>query len=303
MARVLVAGLINIETTLAVEGFPIPYEPIRYPFFGVAATVSGVGFNVARALTRLGNEVVFAGMIGRDAAGSEARNELAAMGVADRFLLPEMAETPRSVILYEPSGRRMIHVDLKDIQDHRYPEHRIAEAMDGVDLVVACNINFARPFLGAAKKAGITIASDVHAISSIEDNYNRDWLQNAEILFASDEQLPVSASEWLATIRDRFAPRIGVVGCGGDGALLLERDQPVPVARPARTPRAIVNTVGAGDALFSAFIDGALRGLPTTVALERAILFAGWKIGEKGAAQGLLTASELDRIFAQLPTP
>ena len=55
MGRILVAGLINIETTVRVDGFPIEYTPVRYPFFGVNATVSGVGYNVAKALTVLGD--------------------------------------------------------------------------------------------------------------------------------------------------------------------------------------------------------------------------------------------------------
>ncbi len=32
MAQILVSGLINIETTLRVDGFPLPYAPVHYPF-------------------------------------------------------------------------------------------------------------------------------------------------------------------------------------------------------------------------------------------------------------------------------
>ena len=32
--KLLVSGLLNTETTAAVRGFPIPYYPIDYPFFG-----------------------------------------------------------------------------------------------------------------------------------------------------------------------------------------------------------------------------------------------------------------------------
>ena len=34
------------------------------------------------------------------------------------------------------------------------------------DLAVLCNINFSRPFLEVAKRRGIPIATDVHAIAS-----------------------------------------------------------------------------------------------------------------------------------------
>lgn len=56
MNPILISGLINLETSLRVDGFPLPYFPVRYPFFGVNSTVSGVGFNVAKALTTLGDE-------------------------------------------------------------------------------------------------------------------------------------------------------------------------------------------------------------------------------------------------------
>ena len=49
MSRFFVAGLINLETTLAVDGFPLPYFPVRYPFFGIQTTVSGVGYNITKA--------------------------------------------------------------------------------------------------------------------------------------------------------------------------------------------------------------------------------------------------------------
>lgn len=31
--KVFVSGLVNIESTLKIEGFPLPYYPIDYPFF------------------------------------------------------------------------------------------------------------------------------------------------------------------------------------------------------------------------------------------------------------------------------
>ena len=54
--KILVSGLLNVETTVAVKGFPIPYYQIDYPFFGVNSNVSGVGCNIAKALTALGDE-------------------------------------------------------------------------------------------------------------------------------------------------------------------------------------------------------------------------------------------------------
>ena len=51
MSTVLVSGLVNLETWLQVDQFPLAYEPVRYPYFGVGSNPSGVSFNIARALT------------------------------------------------------------------------------------------------------------------------------------------------------------------------------------------------------------------------------------------------------------
>lgn len=47
-------GLINLETTLETEGFLIGYEPVRFPFFGINSSASGVGYSVAKALASQG---------------------------------------------------------------------------------------------------------------------------------------------------------------------------------------------------------------------------------------------------------
>ncbi len=121
VAPILVSGLINIETRIGIDGFLLAYSPVNYPFFGVNSSVSGVGYNVAKALTVLGNPVRFCSLIGRDLAGGQVRVALAADGIDDRYVRDELDATAQSVILYDPDGRRQIHTDLKDIQDHLYP--------------------------------------------------------------------------------------------------------------------------------------------------------------------------------------
>ena len=79
--RVLVSGLLNTETTAAVRGFPVPYYPIDYPFFGIHTEVSGVAFNLTKALRKLGDEVRLTSMTGSDFPASYIRDALAALGV------------------------------------------------------------------------------------------------------------------------------------------------------------------------------------------------------------------------------
>lgn len=296
MSRILVSGLINIETTLRLDAFPIEYTPVRYPFFGVNSSVSGVGYNIAKALTTLGNPVHFLSLIGHDLAGGLVRESLTADGIPREFVIEKLAHTAQSVILYDAGGRRMINTDLKDIQQQAYPEATFDRALAGCSLAVLCNVNFSRPFLAKAKRAGVPIATDVHTIANLEDEYNSEFMAAAEILFMSDEHLPCPPEEWVRRVQGRYAAEIVVVGLGGQGALLGVRGDGFLERLPAVHTRPVINTIGAGDALFSAFVHVYHQTGNAYTALRKALVFASYKIGVAGAADGFLNSVELDRL-------
>jgi ribokinase len=299
MGRFFVAGLVNVETTVAIDGFPLEYFPVRYPFYGLKTSVSGVGWNIAKALTILGNSVDFASLIGRDENGNLTRNALAHAGIHDGMVLNELESTAQSVILYDPEGRRQIHVDLKDIQSHTYPVYLAESAVRHSDLAVICNISFARPLLEVAQAAGTPIATDVHALADLEDEYNRQFMQAATILFLSDDYLPDTPETVAKYLQERYEVAIVVIGLGTQGALMAVRADDFIGRYPAVHTRPVVNTIGAGDALFSAFLDRYQRYGDPYAALEAALVFASYKIGEKSAAEGFLTSDELDRWIAK----
>jgi ribokinase len=298
MKKILVSGLINIETTLKVDSFPLTYEPVRYPFFGINSTVSGVGFNIAKALTILGEEVLFLSLIGEDLAARQVRNSLARDGIDDALVVSAMPATAQSVIIYDKAGKRQIHTDLKDIQDRIYPAHLFDEALCQSSLAILCNINYNRPLLARAREAGVPIASDVHTIAAINDDYNTDFMAAAEILFLSDEALPCSPEEFARRLQDRYGTAVIVVGLGADGALLAVRGDNFMERVPAVQTRPIVNTIGAGDSLFSSFLHAFSKDGNPYGAIRKAVVFASYKIGEAGAAEGFLNAEELEALAA-----
>ncbi len=169
MSTFLVSGLINIETTVEVDWFPVAYTPVRYPFWGVNSTVSGVGYNVAKALATLGDDIRLASLVGQSLYADVVRDALRADGLPADYVLHLLAQTPQSAILYDGTGRRQINVDLKDIQERAYPGKQFAEALQGADLAVLCNVNFSRAQLATVRERGIPLATDVHAISDLDD--------------------------------------------------------------------------------------------------------------------------------------
>ena len=293
MARILVAGLVNIETTLRVDEFPLPYTPVHYAFNRVHSSVSGVGLNVALALKTLGHEVRFLTLLGRDPAGQLARSQIEAHGLLGPGVLHQLSETAQSVILYDGSGRREIQVDLKDIQEQSFPLAVFQTERNGCDLAVLCNINFTRALLAPAQAAGLPIATDVHTLRDLDDTYNRAYLAHAEVLFMSDEGLPESPPAWAGRVMARYQPHVVVVGAGAQGAWLHTPAGVAPELIPAVPVRPVVSTIGAGDALFSSFLHGYLETRDPRAALRQAVVFAGYKIGETSAAAGFLSAPAL----------
>ncbi len=293
MRKILVSGLVNLETTLRVDGFPLNYDPVRYPFFGVRSTISGVGFNIAKALTVLGDSVSLISLVGEDLPGKLSRLALEQAGISTSGILSRLEHTAQSVILYDASGRRQIHVDLKDIQEQSFPEEAFHQALQGKDLAILCNINYSRPFLPQVRQAGILLASDVHAVASLEDEYNRDFMAAADILFLSHERLPVEPEEFARQVLERYGAGIVVIGLGGQGAILAVRDEKSPRRFPAVATRPVVNSIGAGDALFSSFLHFFLKTGDPAESIHHAQVFASYKIGATGAADGFITEDEL----------
>ena len=285
--NILVSGLLNTETTAAVRGFPIHYYPIDYPFFGVNTAVSGVAFNLAKALRTLGDEVQLTSMTGDDFAAAYIRDALRELDINTAHVQPKLRQTPNSVVLYDPEGKRQIYCDLKDIQETPYEFD--PSVLDGIDLVAACNINFNRPLLRLAKQTGKTIATDVHVLSNIYDEYNREFMEQADILFLSDEMVGDDYSGFMKRLADTYPCRIIVMGRGAKGAAMYLRDTDNITEMPAASVGTVVNTVGAGDALFSGFLHFYAKGFSPMEALRRAQVFAAHKITVSGASQGFVT--------------
>ena len=289
--NILVSGLLNTETTAAVRGFPVPYYPIDYPFFGIDTAASGVAFNISKALRTLGDRVCLVSMTGNDFAGAFVQDTLHSLDIGTDYVQTKLRQTPSSVVLYDPEGRRQIYCDLKDIQETAYAFE--PALLDGIDLVAACNINFNRPLLRLAKAAGKPIATDVHVLSDIRDDYNRGFMEFADILFLSDEGIGEDYQDFLWQLARTYNSQIIVLGRGARGAAMYLRETDRITEMPAVSAGKVVNTVGAGDALFSAFVHYYAGGCGPEAALYRAQVFAAHKITVSGAANGFLTEQAL----------
>lgn len=294
--KILVSGLLNTETTVAVNGFPINYYPIDYPFFGVNSAPSGVAYNIALAMHALGDNVKLASMVGSDFAADYIKSSIRKTGISTELIKTSLSDTPSSVVLYDREGKRQIYCDLKDIQERKYGFD--STILDDVDIVVATNINFNRELVSIAKDHGKKIATDVHVLSNVCDEYNRDFMASADILFLSDEAIGNDYREFIFSLANIYHNEIIVLGRGSRGAAIYTKDSDTVTDLPAYTDVRVVNTVGAGDALFSSFLHFYRKGYLPIDALYRAEIFAAMKIRENGASRGFVSESEVEKIVS-----
>ena len=298
--KLFVSGLVNIETAVVVRGFPIDYYPIDFNHFGISSNMSGVGYNIAKALTTLGDTVDLNSFIGNDEEADRVIARMQKDGIDSSHIMRSLNSTPTSVVLYDPQGKRQIYCDLKDIQELSIGYEAVKERVESSDAAVLCNIEFNRRLIKSAKQNGVLTATDVHVVGDIYDNYNRDFMANADILFLSDENSPCVADSFIRQLEEEYHNRIIVIGMGAKGAMLLDSSMDKLCVIPSYRDGKIVNTVGAGDALFSAFMHFFVQKQDAETALRKAVIFAGVKIASSGASVGFCTEHEIEERYRGL---
>lgn len=290
-STIVVAGVTSLYLSVGIEEFPLGYEPVPQSAW-LRAGVTGSAGHVAEILVRLGDEVQLCTLAGTDPAGLAIRAYLHDRGLSGPGVV-DAGATSLGVVLVSADGRRMGFPYLAAVNTVGYPPETFGRLGSGADLAVLTNARFVRPLIRQARQLAIPIAVDAHLISDVDDGYNMPWLEVADIVFCSHERLPCPPADWVARVFARY-PGCGIVGVGrgSDGCLLGLRDGTLVTAE-AVAPRGVVSTAGAGDALFASFLHGWLTTGNPIAALESAVLYAGWKVGDTFPGASSLTAVEL----------
>lgn len=291
--RALVCGNVNLELGLAAPSLTLPAaESAEYPG-ALTLGVSGVGFNVAHALARLGAEARLLAFVGDDPAGQVVRETAGRAGIQLRPV-PAPA-TPLSLVLTAPGGARQIHRDLKGLTGQVAPIPAFQEALAQAQVAVLGNVAWTRELLPLARAAGVPVVTDLQATPGPGHPYDLPYLAGADVVFLSGANLSLPPEDTLRAYRKTWDPRLIVIGLGAGGALLSERGRP-PWHQAAVPTRPVVSTNGAGDALLAAFVRAYFGGSDAREALRLGCTFASWKCGEPGGAAGHLTWAELSAL-------
>lgn len=294
MSKFMVAGFVQMETIVKVNEFPLPYKQFESIPDVINTSIGGAGFNEAMALRWLGNDVDFMSMVSKHLSKRqiEADLKINEVDLSTEYVLPLLEGMPTSVILY-CRGKKQTFEDVKDIRHVEYDRKLLESQIQDKDMVLISNCNFCRPILGLAKKYNKPLALNVRSMRAEKIVNKEDFLRAADILYISDDDLECDPYDFIRECRDKYDPEIIIMGIGENGVILYTREENSFIDyKPVQTNE-IVNTVGAGNALFSSFLHYYVKTKDAKEAIKNALLFASYKIGFVGTSNGFLTEEQI----------
>lgn len=296
--KIFVSGLSDVETTLAVRGFPVTYYPVDYPFFGIKTEVAGLGYRTALTAVALGDEVEFMTLVGDDFHGKLVTEAITTAGMSSKYVYAVLKNTVQSVVLQEvPFGRRQVYCDLKDAQEITLDAAAIRNAIENADVCALLNINFSRAFIPIAKSLGKPIATHVQALSDVNDAFNAEFIESANILFLSDEGISTSREDFMHALKQKTHAEVIVMGLGSDGVLYCERGGEIKHLKAVADDNVL--TAGAGAALFTGFLHYYGK-YDCTEALKRAEVCAALKLSGNSKTGAYPTEQEVEKKLAKV---
>lgn len=296
MGKFMVAGFVQYETIVKVEELPVPYRQFESSRDLIYTDMGGTGFDEAMALRWLGNDVDFMSMVARNMSNRQiaAYLHINNVDLKTDYVLPTLDGMPTSVVLY-CKGQKQTFEDVKDIRTAEYDYDLFESQIKDKDMVLISNCNFCRPLIGLAQKYNKPLAVNVRSMRAEKIEHKKDFLSAADILYISDDDLDSDPYDCINECREKYNPQIVVVGIGARGVILYTREDNSVLEYKSVKTNEVVNTVGAGNALFSAFLHYYVKTGDAKESIKNALLFASYKIGFVGTTNGFMTEEQIEQ--------
>lgn len=297
MSKFLVAGFVQFETIVKVDDLPLPYKEFESIPETINTDIGGAGFNEAMALRWLGDEVDFMSMVAKNMSRTQihAYLEKNDVNLSTDYVLQKLDGMPTAVVLYKSSGKKQVFEDVKDIRTVEYDLDLFERQIQDKDMVLISNCNFCRPLLALAKQYKKPLALNVRSMRAEKIANKADFLAAADIVYISDDDLEGDPYDCINECRKKYDPEIIIMGMGSQGVILyIREDNSVIEYKPVKTYD-VVNTVGAGNAIFSAFLHYYVKTKDARDAIKNALLFVSYKISFVGTSNGFMTEEQIEQ--------
>ncbi|MCD4827705.1 MAG: carbohydrate kinase family protein [Acholeplasmataceae bacterium] len=293
--RALVLGTAGVQVNIPIESFPYHYKSIHFMDDKVEMDIAGVGYSHLNILGKLGDEVTFLTGIGNDVFGQVVKQAIINTN-AKCIIEKKDKATLVSTILYDKEGNRSILREGRKDYLYKMKHETYKNLSDDFDVALFSMAGFSRDLLHVVSAKKIPIATDLQDVSNLSNEYGRDFMNLSDIIFFSDDNFKGDIHLLVSNLYKEHNYKIIGVGLGNKGCLLCENGN--IQYYPAISVN-VVNTVGAGDALFACFIHCYFNGDDADTAIMKAQIFASNKIRYKTASQGFLDKETLNNLYKE----
>lgn len=295
MSKFLVAGVTQIETIVRVDKIPVSYAPLTSVQDSIYTAMGGDAYNESLALKWLGDDVTFMSIVGRNQDFGLINPPDRRITLSTDYIIPQMQETPTEVVLYDKQRKQQIFEDIKDLRENAYDMNVVTPIAGACDMMVLANANFCRPFAKTAAELGKPIAVNIRSYNPEKEKYNTDFLEPAKVLYFSDDTLTEDPYDFIDRMASTYGTEVIILGQGSEGLILFDKTKDIKAHYKTVKTNEVVNTIGAGNALFACFLHFYMETGDSVNAIKNALLFASYKIGYMGTSNGFMTVDQLEQ--------
>jgi len=268
VTNIFVAGDVTLNSLIYMDHFPAP-QPQTIFSKRFHETVGGTGAGKALNLHKLGLNVTFHGLIGRDYYGDLIRRRFEQEHLPF-FYDVDPAGTQRHVNLMEDSGARIsiyvAYATFEPVLDLAPIESAVIQS----DLVVINLSNYCRQIIPLAKKHNKPLWCDIHDYDGANP-YHAEFIESSDCFTMSSDRMPA----YRAFMQAQIASGKQVVVCthGRTGSTALSTNG-AWIETPG-LPYTQIDTNGAGDSFFAGLLYGFTQGCDLARSVRLGTLLGG----------------------------
>lgn len=283
------AGGSSYNAVITLDDFP-KMKPQTIHHCDYNETIGNTGAGKALTLSRLGYNVVFQTLLGKDSYADTIRSYLNHPNLSLHADIDPKG-TERHLNIMNASGERISiftnpSSDTPSIVYKAYEEH-----IRGSKHAIINISNYCRHFLPICKTLNKSIWTDLHDYDG-KNVYHQDFIDAADYIFLSSENL--KAYEAFMTKMMDKGKQLVVCTHGREGATVMDASGAL-IEVPIIDTYDLVNANGAGDAFFSGFFYGYSKGYTLLKCMQMATICGGLTIASETIFNPAISAAVIEQ--------
>lgn len=304
MADIVVLGSFMMDLVARSKRLPQNGETIVGNTF--ERNAGGKGANQAASIAKLGKEVSFIGMVGRDDFGEMAKDVLKGVGVDTEHLLNSSSISTGigSVWVDEDGNNRIIIIPGSNLAFSSANLHEVEKVIKSAKILI---LQLEMDFSLILEAINMAYAYQVPILLNPAParKLSRDVYKKVTYLTPNETELEILSGMPTDTIENvkaaansliRQGTKNIIVTLGDRGSVWVSQDGEVIIAKSKKVTA--VDTVAAGDSFNGALACGIIDGLDKREVLDLANTVGALTVTKNGAIQSLPTLNDV-RAFIQ----